>query len=422
MTRTALSLLLLLSPLMATAATPWAKWHDAYVRLEDDGNISCARWEDSKHCNWNSAVTPPANVRPLVCGAEHKKEWGITGYDHPRHWCNNAYADLYAKWALGNSFGFNVFLSQNPAGELMCDSVDGVNCRWFQPDTATGPSKPIVPLSCGPAGASIWGPETYGPDHWCQQARGLVDERDYSDPKWDKEVFRYHQGWAGTGFGLTGTQRGAPESMTIGEKDGRKGLAIMSLERDAAWYQLPQHAPSIANSIYGRPDAERQDDLYMYGKSWTAADEPMVAMHVYVPQGNTTSLRMPVFSMNSAGEERKYPGIWVTSTSVRVRTVIGEYTVNVPTGKPEGSWWTLGMKVTATGDIEFYGVPEWRASPFHASTLLARQSALLGTDAHKVLRQIDATVMVSSIMYSKEPIIIGDIRYGIKTKAQQTTP
>ncbi len=80
------------------------------------------------------------------------------------------------------------------------------------------------------------------------------------------------------------------------------------------------------------------------------------------------------------------------------------------------------MKVTANGDIEYYGVPEWRTSPFHTSALLARQSALLGTDARKVLRQIDATVMVSSSMYSNEPIIIGDIRYGIKTKAQQTRP
>lgn len=116
---------------------------------------------------------------------------------------------------------------------------------------------------------------------------------------------RYHKGWAGTGFGLTGTQRWAPEWMQIAEKDGRKGLAILSQDRDAAWYQLPQHAASIWNSIYGRPDSEAQDDLYMYGRSWVAADEPMVVMHVYVPARQTTSLRMPVWATSGTGEARK---------------------------------------------------------------------------------------------------------------------
>jgi hypothetical protein len=27
-------------------------------------------------------------VRPLVCGADHRAKWGVTGYDDPRHWCS----------------------------------------------------------------------------------------------------------------------------------------------------------------------------------------------------------------------------------------------------------------------------------------------------------------------------------------------
>lgn len=76
------------------------------------------------------------------------------------------------------------------------------------------------------------------------------------------------------------------------------------------------------------------------------------------------------------------------------------------------------MKITANGDIEYYGVPQWRSSPFEQSSLLAKQSTLLGTDSNKVLRQIDATVMISSLLYSEEPVIIGDIRYGLKPKAK----
>ena len=29
-------------------------------------------------------------LRPLVCGANHLAQWGVTGYENPRHWCNLA--------------------------------------------------------------------------------------------------------------------------------------------------------------------------------------------------------------------------------------------------------------------------------------------------------------------------------------------
>jgi hypothetical protein len=31
-----------------------------------------------------------SRVQPLVCGAEHRTVWGVTGYEDPNHWCNKA--------------------------------------------------------------------------------------------------------------------------------------------------------------------------------------------------------------------------------------------------------------------------------------------------------------------------------------------
>jgi len=37
---------------------------------------------DKDHNNPNAKL-----IKPLVCGQEHQKVWGITGYDNPNHWC-----------------------------------------------------------------------------------------------------------------------------------------------------------------------------------------------------------------------------------------------------------------------------------------------------------------------------------------------
>ena len=29
-------------------------------------------------------------VKPLVCGADHRKKYNETGYENPQHWCNLA--------------------------------------------------------------------------------------------------------------------------------------------------------------------------------------------------------------------------------------------------------------------------------------------------------------------------------------------
>ncbi|WGS46889.1 metallophosphoesterase [Burkholderia sp. JSH-S8] len=88
--------------------------------------------------------------------------WGTTGYDTPKHWCNNAYADLYAKWSR---VGAGVPVSYNALGEGMCYSRDGVNCTA---DISRFGFDPKVPLVCGDLHKKIWGNTGYSePGHWC---------------------------------------------------------------------------------------------------------------------------------------------------------------------------------------------------------------------------------------------------------------
>lgn len=116
------------------------------------------------------------------------------------------------------------------------------------------------------------------------------------------EKFNYGSGWAGAGFGLSGTQRGAPENISVianpqaVTSSGNQVLAFYSSDRDASWYS---NNPSAAGTnVYGSQDSESQDDFFMYGASWVAADTPSVMMHVFLPnpldQNGVTSLRMPV--------------------------------------------------------------------------------------------------------------------------------
>lgn len=404
-----------MAPLLATAATPWTKWFGGYVRIEDDGNLACARYGQSRHCNWAATVRPTDTAGSLACGEQMQTLWGFTGYDQPEHWCNQAYADLYANWKLGNYFGFNVYLAENPAGDLLCESRDALHCRWNQPLTAPPPQRPIDPLVCGKAMAAQWVADTKAPEHWCNQARVVVDERDYANPRWAKESFSYESGWAGKGFGLSGSQRGAPESIRITTKDGHTGLAIKSLPRDAHWLQQHPSGP------YSTADSELQDDLFFYAKrSWQAADEPVLVMHVYRPTGTTTSLRMPVIYHRAGVEERAWPGIWLRPGGIRLRTVRGDYYVqDEALNRGAGRWWTLGLKVTNSGDVEFYAASDWRASPFEPGLLRGKQSLLLRSTAYNLIRQADATAMISNVLAKQAEVVIGDIRYGMKTRGQK---
>jgi len=413
-----------LFPLVCSGATPWQKWDKTYIRLQDDGNVACVKRSDNINCNWALGDTvPAATADALVCGAEHKVIWGKTGYDQPNHWCNNAYGDLFATWRRGDYFGFNMFIAQNAVGDLMCASNNGTDCAWDNLVDDRYPERPVKPLVCGAAHDAVWGVDTSKvTDHWCQQARYTVAEVDFSDPKWATERFDYGAGWAGVGFGLSGTQRGAPESMSIGIQEGRKGLALLSQDRTDTWKQSVFNG--TPKGMYATADIEWQDDLFMYSKSpWVAAEMPAVVMHVYLPKGNTTSLRMPVTFQRLGVNATRWPGIWIKPDGISLRTVKSDFQLaNLVTSGSIGSWWTLGLKVTADGDLEYYATPDWRISPFDASLLRGKQSLLLGDSSYKIISQADASVMISSVIRNSSPIVIGDIRYAKIGTVQMDTP
>ena len=55
------------------------------------GNPACASY-DGRNCLWGQNINQIdfSKVRPLVCGANHRAAWGVTGYEDPKHWCNLA--------------------------------------------------------------------------------------------------------------------------------------------------------------------------------------------------------------------------------------------------------------------------------------------------------------------------------------------
>jgi hypothetical protein len=59
--------------------------------ITNDGNPACASY-DGRNCLWGKTVAEIdfAKVRPLVCGAAHRKLYGVTGFEDPNHWCNLA--------------------------------------------------------------------------------------------------------------------------------------------------------------------------------------------------------------------------------------------------------------------------------------------------------------------------------------------
>ena len=210
--------------------------------------------------------------------------------------------------------------------------------------------------------------------------------------------------------------------MSIGVQEGRKGLAILSQERTNAWWQSAFNGSPTG--MYAKADVELQDDVFMYAKrSWVAGDLPAVVMHVYLPKGNTTSLRMPVTYERDGKTMNRWPGIWLKPSGLTFRTVKSDFQMAslVPSGSA-GNWWTLGLKVTASGDMEYYAAPDWRVSPFDSVSLRAKQSLLLNDASYKIVSQSDAAVMVSSVIRNSSPIVIGDIRYAKKGALNMDEP
>ena len=57
------------------------------------GNPACASY-NGRDCLWGYQLNQIdfSRVQPLICGANHRAQWGVTGYEDPNHWCNLARA------------------------------------------------------------------------------------------------------------------------------------------------------------------------------------------------------------------------------------------------------------------------------------------------------------------------------------------
>jgi hypothetical protein len=63
-----------------------------------DGNPACASY-DGANCLWGVGRSQIdfSKVKPLVCGAGHRRLYGVTGFEDPKHWCNLALKERTAR-------------------------------------------------------------------------------------------------------------------------------------------------------------------------------------------------------------------------------------------------------------------------------------------------------------------------------------
>lgn len=264
-----------------------------------------------------------------------------------------------------------------------------------------------------------------------------VKELSFEAPALLTQNFNYCNGWAGTGFGLTGTQRGAPEAVNVianpkpVTSSGNQVLAFRSFERDAAWHAA--NSAGCPGSIYGGPDDNTlgggyQDDFFMTGAGWVSADTPSVMMHVFVPDyldGNSivTSLRMPVKFVVAGTSYNSWPGIWCYGSFFYLRgpgrADIGQYTYAANAGKD--TWWTFGVSITPDGDIQYYATPsyvtELTVDHFIGSNsvLSAQARAESSTpedyEYYPVAQSNDAIIMSSNINMTTSLTLIDNLFY-----------
>ncbi|WP_343632508.1 hypothetical protein [Roseateles sp.] len=167
-----------------TEATPWRRWGGTWIRLEADGNLSCFSF-NGKHCEWKNAIKNPYDhpqweVQPLVCGVKHHLQWGVNGYNDDadygygtEHWCRSAYAEVYATWHDYSVLGFDMLLSETPAGDAMCLSANGRTCASTTEINAWPmQAQPLKPLVCGAHHRRMLGFTGYDqPEHWCRSPK-----------------------------------------------------------------------------------------------------------------------------------------------------------------------------------------------------------------------------------------------------------
>ena len=178
----------------ATLPTEWTPWNGHHYRLEADGHLSCYS-ENSQKSACSINAPDPAKAQPLKC---NDPRWGgrdrkRTGYEVADHWCNNAYATLFATWRDYTHLGHQAYLSTNPRGDVMCRSYDGTTCpapESLAHRIAPNSGRDLKPLVCGKLmrkQAGVTGYDQSG--HWCQSNEIVQSSRD--DDVWKSTEVSY---------------------------------------------------------------------------------------------------------------------------------------------------------------------------------------------------------------------------------------
>ena len=238
---------------------------------------------------------------------------------------------------------------------------------------------------------------------------------DYQEARWENEKFNYTSGWAGRGFGLSGTQRGAPENISIGEVEGRTALTYVSGPRDQDWYDANPGADM--HSVYMNQDGEGQDDFYWYQPDWELFDNPYFSAHVYKPSGNILAFRLTAYYSNAdrTSFARVYPAMWIHNGHIGLRGP-GRNDISVSSNIPDDyvGWLTAGLHVSSDGDLYYYLVGDHVENVFKDEYLITSNKKITeerGQPYFPMSHQNDATVMISNLFYGGNNAI-QDLYYG----------
>lgn len=220
--------------------------------------------------------------------------------------------------------------------------------------------------------------------------------------------FSYSKGWAGQGFGLSGTQRGAPEYIVsqIVPNTEQHALVFASKNRNEAWYAL--HPEAAESNLYAVTDSDGQDDFFFYGKPWVKEDNPYFYGQLYLGEASrVTSFRLTVKRLNNNQLKDHYPGLWIYQDRLHVRIPKGSpFDVRfLNSYQPLSGWITAGIHISDTGEVTYYlkkgmydeytlfTLPDFRITASDAAKLLGFERY-----SPRVVERNDAAIMLSQVI------------------------
>ncbi|MCU7801113.1 MAG: hypothetical protein KZQ70_13495, partial [gamma proteobacterium symbiont of Lucinoma myriamae] len=126
----------------------WDLWEhnnsQIYVNTSNS-DPACLSYGDGRSCRWNNAPDWTSNdtLVPLVCGEQHKVQWGITGYEDPNHWCSklrgqNGIAKRLFQIVDHDADGRKTCLRESPyeKNKFIAGDCDLQDTSWFIYDGA----------------------------------------------------------------------------------------------------------------------------------------------------------------------------------------------------------------------------------------------------------------------------------------------